>query len=366
MPILLPQSQSFLETSTCFFEDAPISIWVEDFSAVKHYFDSLKEKGIQDVNTYLENHPEDVISLAQAVKVIDVNKRTLELYQATDKAELLDNLNKVFGKESYEAFKKELIALAEGKTTFSIKAFNLTLKGEGLFFLLKVAVPSGYENTLSRVLAYVIDVTISMVKEEDLRRTNDLYWKLFNFAPDATLVVDLATRIIIKANEAAERLLGIPAEQIVGMHSTDILPKEDREKYYEDFRTHLGKNQGFSDNIAIFNRASHQKILVSVSSNLVDIEGKAYIIGIFRALHRKAIIPQLKTVSPEILQRRLTEREREIVQLIATGCTSRQIAARLSISDKTVETHRARIMKKLDVHRTADLIRYAITSKLIE
>ncbi len=102
MPTIPTQSQSFFQTSTCFFEDAPISIWMEDFSVVKLYFESLKKKGIQDFRTYFENHPEEVVSLAQEVKVIDVNKETLRLYQAKGKEELLSGLNKIFGKESYE------------------------------------------------------------------------------------------------------------------------------------------------------------------------------------------------------------------------------------------------------------------------
>jgi DNA-binding NarL/FixJ family response regulator len=56
----------------------------------------------------------------------------------------------------------------------------------------------------------------------------------------------------------------------------------------------------------------------------------------------------------------LTEREKEIVSLIAEGLTSREIADRLCISIKTVETHRARIMEKLKVRNVAELIRYAI------
>ncbi|MFH1570332.1 MAG: response regulator transcription factor [Gemmatimonadota bacterium] len=56
----------------------------------------------------------------------------------------------------------------------------------------------------------------------------------------------------------------------------------------------------------------------------------------------------------------LTAREREILQLIAEGCSTREIAGRLFVSDKTVETHRRNIMEKLDLHSIADLTRYAI------
>lgn len=63
---------------------------------------------------------------------------------------------------------------------------------------------------------------------------------------------------------------------------------------------------------------------------------------------------------------RLTLREREILQLIAEGYTSRQIAERKYISVKTVENHRANIMNKLDIHETAGLVRYAIQIGLVD
>lgn len=57
---------------------------------------------------------------------------------------------------------------------------------------------------------------------------------------------------------------------------------------------------------------------------------------------------------------RLTSREREILQRIAEGETTKEIAARLGLSVKTVESHRINLMRKLDIHETATLVRYAI------
>ncbi len=62
----------------------------------------------------------------------------------------------------------------------------------------------------------------------------------------------------------------------------------------------------------------------------------------------------------------LTSREREIVQLIAEGLRTRAIAQRLGISEKTVETHRSAVMKKLCLDSLADVVRYAIRNRLVE
>lgn len=67
----------------------------------------------------------------------------------------------------------------------------------------------------------------------------------------------------------------------------------------------------------------------------------------------------------EQLKEPLTARERQILQLIAEGKTTKAIAAMLGITFKTAESHRNRIMKKLDIHQTAGLVRYAIRRGLI-
>jgi DNA-binding NarL/FixJ family response regulator len=61
----------------------------------------------------------------------------------------------------------------------------------------------------------------------------------------------------------------------------------------------------------------------------------------------------------------LTDREREVLQLIAEGHSSREIAERLTLSEKTVRTHRANLMDKLDLHSTAELTQYAIRKGLV-
>ena len=61
----------------------------------------------------------------------------------------------------------------------------------------------------------------------------------------------------------------------------------------------------------------------------------------------------------------LTEREREIFQLAAEGHSNKEIAELLSVSPATVETHRAHILQKLDVHSTAELVLYAVRRGVI-
>lgn len=62
----------------------------------------------------------------------------------------------------------------------------------------------------------------------------------------------------------------------------------------------------------------------------------------------------------------LTSREREVLQLIAEGKTTKEVAVILGVSVKTAESHRTRIMGKLEIHETASLVRYAIRRGLVQ
>jgi DNA-binding NarL/FixJ family response regulator len=62
----------------------------------------------------------------------------------------------------------------------------------------------------------------------------------------------------------------------------------------------------------------------------------------------------------------LSPREKTIVKLVAEGYSNKGVSAMLNLSIKTTETHRAAAMRKLNIHSTAGLVRYAVRSKLVE
>ena len=68
----------------------------------------------------------------------------------------------------------------------------------------------------------------------------------------------------------------------------------------------------------------------------------------------------------EMQGEQLTSRQREIVQLLAEGKTSKEVSALLNLSVKTVETHRANIMKRLSCHSVSDLVRYAVRNNIVQ
>jgi len=82
---------------------------------------------------------------------------------------------------------------------------------------------------------------------------------------------------------------------------------------------------------------------------------------VMRGLQGSSVLPETSDLPP-----RLSPKEREVIQLLAEGKTNKEVAVRLEISVKTVETHRKHIMGKLDLHSMSDLVRYAIQNQIIE
>ncbi len=150
------------------FEDSPISIWDEDFSAVKAYLDELRALGIEDFRAYFEEHPEAVEHCAGLVEVIDLNRAALSLYGAESKDELSRGLNTFFKEGAYSAFAEELAGIAEGKTRVEVDMINRTLTGVEKHLIVTWRVVPGCEETLSRCIVSIRDITERRRAEEKL------------------------------------------------------------------------------------------------------------------------------------------------------------------------------------------------------
>lgn len=149
------------------FENSPISLWVEDFSAVKEYLDGLRGKGVEDFHEHFNSNPKEVFHCAGLVKVVDVNRATLDLFGASSKAELLSDLGHIFRPESWAAFRKNLVALALGESTFEIETVNQKLSGEPIHIVLRWNVATGYEDTCAKAFVSILDITKRKNAEKD-------------------------------------------------------------------------------------------------------------------------------------------------------------------------------------------------------
>jgi PAS domain S-box-containing protein len=151
------------------FETAGVSIWEEDFSQVKAAIDELKAQGVRDFRQYLAAHPEFVWQAISMVKIVDVNDATVRLFGAQSKDALLRSLRAIFTPETQDVFAAELVAIAEGRTSFESETVLQNLQGDTLTVLLTITFPP-QPATLDSVLVSLTDITERRQAEEALRR----------------------------------------------------------------------------------------------------------------------------------------------------------------------------------------------------
>jgi len=151
-----------------------------------------------------------------------------------------------------------------------------------------------------------------------------------------------AARRIRKASAATEVL-------ILSMHYSDQLIREIVEA---GVRGYVVKSDSDRDLvIAVENLAKHKPFFTSHATEVI-----------LSSFNMGGSVKE----SPQLVSGRLTSREREIVQLLAEGKSSKEAASSLGISVKTVETHRANVMRKLELHSVSELVRYAVRNLIIE
>ena len=155
------------------FENSPISLWEEDFSQSKEYFDGLRKSGTTDFRVYFENNAEAVTQCAKLVQVMDVNKATVELLGARDKDEILTAFPNIFTKDLLAVFREELIMLAEGGLRFESEAVQRMLTGAEKHVALQLSVAPGCENSLSKVMLSLLDITDRKLAEEKLKTSEE-------------------------------------------------------------------------------------------------------------------------------------------------------------------------------------------------
>ncbi len=91
------------------FDSSPISIWEEDYSLVKRQIDLLLESGVTNLKEYLSTHPDKVMELASLVRITDVNKAALELYDIEEKDIVPKELTQILSSDALSHFHEEIL-----------------------------------------------------------------------------------------------------------------------------------------------------------------------------------------------------------------------------------------------------------------
>jgi len=200
------------------FEASPVSLWEEDFSSVKGYLNELRGRGISDFREHFINHPEDVTKCASLVRVLSVNEATLKMYGAKNAEEItvVDGLSE----RARDRFREEIVALAEGKKFFAEEIENKSLSGETKHVSVICTVVPGHEETLSKVLVCIVDLTARRKLENDLRLAKERLEHVVKYNPAAIFIgkarPDFSDFDPVYVSENVFSLLGFEASSLLG------------------------------------------------------------------------------------------------------------------------------------------------------
>lgn len=152
-----------LQTSTeryqTLFDSSPISIWEEDFSQIKLFLASLKDRGVTNFEGHFDKHPEDLEKCAELLIILDVNKTTLKINQAPDKETLLKQITPKLTQETRAAFKNQILALVSGENTYSENLSYKNPDGHTYHEQMHLSLVVGHEHDWSRVIFTFTDIT---------------------------------------------------------------------------------------------------------------------------------------------------------------------------------------------------------------
>lgn len=174
------------------FNLAPVSMWLEDFSGVKALLDEWRHAGVTDLRSYLQADLSRVQACTLNIKVLQVNAKTLQLFEADDLSHLIANLEKIFRDDMLHTHIEELQQMWDGNQEFSSYSVNYTLSGKRLDMQLNGRILPGYEHSWERVLLTVENVTDRETARRKLAQSEDYARGLFEYSPISLWVEDFS------------------------------------------------------------------------------------------------------------------------------------------------------------------------------
>jgi len=214
------------------FEDSPISMWEEDFTELQEHLAALRSSGITDLGAHFTDHPDEVLKCVGLVRIVSVNRATLDMYEAPDQAALLQGLSRVFIAQSFESFRGILVALAEGARMYECETVNQTLTGRTINVLLRWSLLGGDRTDRSRALISIVDITASKKAGEKIRQSEEFIRSILDTVDEGFIVIDRDYRIMT-ANRAYCGQVDRPCDDVIGRHCFEISHKTNRPCYEE-------------------------------------------------------------------------------------------------------------------------------------
>jgi PAS domain S-box-containing protein len=203
------------------FDQSPVSIWVEDFSKIVDYVSRLKAEKITDIRAYFMTYPDKFVECISLLRVVDVNQATLNMYKAKSTAELLENIERVFTKDSAACLLESVVALSDGKQHFAGNGVNYDLDGNKLTIRISWNIPGDGEVDYRNIIVAIQDITEMVNIRNESEGREALFRCIFEQSSEGMMLVSKTGKVFL-VNEAFSGLTGLNVSQIVDREVWEI------------------------------------------------------------------------------------------------------------------------------------------------
>ncbi len=231
------------------FENAEVSIWREDLSDLYKELENLSFESVELLKKHLLNNLDFTYQLASKVKVVNVNKATLKMFEAENKTEFLSNIDKSFGENAISIFIDEVCSIYKKEPTFRSEANFITSKGKHITAIISMPIPTTLEASRF-VPVSLLDITERKHAEKEF----EFHSQILSNIDEGVYLIKASDGIIVFTNPRFENMFGYDSGELIGKHvnivnAPGVKTAEEKAKEIINILNSEGSWQGEVENI---------------------------------------------------------------------------------------------------------------------
>ena len=249
-------------------------------------------------------------------RLIFVNEAFLNQYGYTEDELIGNHISIVRSQKNDQEVIDQILSITKEKG-WQGEIWNRKKDGTDFPIFLSTTIVKNDHGEIIGMVGVATDITEKKQIENELRESEQKYRSFFEGSPDAILLADSETGIIIDANAAASELLKRPVSEIIGMHQTSVHPPENSILAKKNFRhdtKHANRNEPKTTENFIYT-ADQEKIPVEILASLIHIKGKPVLQGVFRDISARKKVEKALQES-EKRYRQLVENQGEGISIV--------------------------------------------------
>lgn len=243
-------------------------------SSITHIFDFL---------------PDGTVSVSKDQRIVHVNRAAAEMF-GYPLEELIDQPLEILlppeQRERHRGHVQHFIATGTRGRYMGERSEIIGYRRDGTRFPAEASIVRSAVHQPAVVTAFIRDITERKQRDAALAASEERHRAMLETCPDAILIGDPETGLITEANEEAGRLFGCPANDLVGLHQSELHPPETRERFRRTFREHVEIGRVFVHD-AVIQQVNGRVVPVEIAARPRVIGGRPVLIGFFRNISRQ-------------------------------------------------------------------------------